>query len=174
MTTSMVVEFGASEVLGHGQPEGSAAGRRLGPRRPSGAEDRARTRAAPVPRPARELAADAALVLGRAMADTEPRERFAAAHLAALRGAAAVLAARARPRQRAHGNAWELLTRVAPELTEWASFFAASARRRQAIVAGVGVSVSHREADDMVRAAAEFLELIDAALSRGRSTAGGR
>jgi hypothetical protein len=120
------------------------------------------------------LAADAAAVLGRAMADPEPKERFALAHLAALRGAAAVLAARARPRRLAHGNAWELLTRIAPALAEWAAFFAASARRRQAIVAGVGVTVTSREADDMVRAAAEFLDLVQDTLSGGRPAAGGR
>jgi hypothetical protein len=173
MTTSMVLEFGESDALGHehgGVPAHGAAPRRHLP----GTEPRAPRRTAPVPRSARELAADAALVLGRAMADAEPRERFALAHLAALRGAAAVLATRARPRRQAHGNAWELLTRIAPELAEWASFFAASARRRQAIVAGVGIVVPSREADDMVRAAAEFLGLVELTLSHGRSRAGGR
>ena len=38
---------------------------------------------------------------------------------------------RSRPR-----SVWELLPRVAPELTEWAAFFAASARRRAAIERG--------------------------------------
>jgi hypothetical protein len=108
------------------------------------------------------------------MADADPKERFAAAHLAALRGAAAVLAARARPRRLAHGNAWDLLARIAPELAEWSAFFAAGARRRQAIVAGVDVAVSSREADDMVRAAAEFLELVDGALSHHGAEAAGR
>ena len=58
--------------------------------------------------------------------------RYACAHVAALCAAAALLAARARPapRGRRQKNAWVLLAEVAPELSEWASFFAAG--RRQA------------------------------------------
>ena len=57
--------------------------------------------------------------------------RYACAHVAALRAAAALLSARARPagspgaRRRPQKNAWVLLSEVAPELTEWATFFAA-------------------------------------------------
>ena len=55
--------------------------------------------------------------------------RYATAHLAALRAAAAVLAARARPAP-GRGNrvtsVWILLAMVAPELREWANFFAAA------------------------------------------------
>lgn len=52
---------------------------------------------------------------------TVPAERYATAHLAALRAAAAVLAARTRPvdtrlRRRRPTSAWVLLTEVAPEL----------------------------------------------------------
>src|SRR4051794_22033495 len=70
-------------------------------------------------------------------------ERYAAAHLAALRAAAAVLAARARPldgrsqRARRPTSAWVLLTKVAPELTEWAAYFAAGADKRAAAEAGL-------------------------------------
>ena len=42
-------------------------------------------------------------------------DRYAAAHLAALRAAAAVLAARARPVRGRRGSAWELISKVAPE-----------------------------------------------------------
>lgn len=119
---------------------------------------------APLPRSSRELLADAGRVLGRAMGESDPREKFALAHLAALRGAAAVLAARAKPRRMAHGSAWELLAKMAPELAEWSAFFASGARRRQAIVAGVQVDMSPREADDLVRASAEFLDLVDTTL----------
>jgi hypothetical protein len=87
-----------------------------------------------------------------------PRERYALAHLAALRAAAAVLAARARPAQtrRRPVSAWQLLSVVAPELAEWAEFFAAGAAKRAAAEAG-RPAASRREADDLVRDAGRFL-----------------
>src|SRR5690349_20914631 len=66
----------------------------------------------------------------RGLAEAEQQRadglRYATAHLAALRAAAAVLAARARPVPARRGrltNVWVLLTMVAPELSEWAAFF---------------------------------------------------
>ena len=53
---------------------------------------------------------------------------------------------------------WELLPRVAPELTEWAAFFAASARRRAAIERGGRITA--RESDDLLRQAENFLEIV--------------
>ncbi|MEO6715369.1 MAG: SAV_6107 family HEPN domain-containing protein [Mycobacteriales bacterium] len=95
-------------------------------------------------------------------------ERYAAAHLAALRAAAAVLAARARP---ASGNrrgrplsAWTLLVQVAPELGEWAEFFAAGARKRALAEAGLPGSVTTREADDLLRDATTFLAVVETKL----------
>src|SRR4051794_5399888 len=87
-----------------------------------------------------------------------PRERYALAHLAALRAAAAVLAARTRPAQtrRRPVSAWRLLATVAPELAEWAAFFAAGATKRAAAEAGRPVA-TRREADDLMRDAARFL-----------------
>ena len=84
-------------------------------------------------------------------------ERYVGAHLAALRSAAAVLAARAQP---AKGRArlrsvWSVLPAVAPEFTEWAQFFAASAAKRSAAEAGLRV-VTQREADDLLRDAETF------------------
>lgn len=102
-----------------------------------------------------------------------PSQRYATAHLAALRSAAALLAARARPaaqlrqgsgqrsgRQRPR-NAWVLLTEVAPEMTEWAAFFAAGAAKRAAAEAGIAGAVTVREADDLVRDSETFLALIE-------------
>jgi hypothetical protein len=85
-------------------------------------------------------------------------ERYACAHLAGLRAAAAVLAARGRPSGRRSRvlSVWVLLPQVAPELGEWATFFAAGARKRAAAEAGIDV-VSHREADDLVRDAESFV-----------------
>ena len=89
-----------------------------------------------------------------------PGERYARAHLAALRAAAAVLAVRARPRRRAAPrSAWTLLSTVAPELAEWAAFFAAASATRAAVEAGVHRLVTDRDADDMVRQAGQFLTI---------------
>ena len=86
-----------------------------------------------------------------------PGERYARAHLSALRTAAAVLAARARPaggRSRLR-SVWSVLPVVAPELAEWSTFFAASASKRSAAEAGIPV-VSQRQADDLLRDAEIF------------------
>jgi hypothetical protein len=100
--------------------------------------------------------------------DTRPDGlRYAAAHLAALRAAAAVLAARARPapgRRNRMTSVWALLTRVAPELGEWAAFFAVGATKRAAAEAGIPRVVSAREADDLLRAAEQFTAVVEVSL----------
>ncbi|KAA1417930.1 chromosome segregation protein SMC [Nocardioides humilatus] len=109
----------------------------------------------------------AAQSLSEAVAARDIAERYACAHVAALRAAAALLAARARPapaRRRAQKNAWVLLTEVAPELGEWASFFAAGAAKRAAAESGSTRAVTEREADDLVRDADRFLAVIEHAL----------
>ncbi len=94
--------------------------------------------------------------------------RYASAHVAALRAAAAVLAVRARPsaskRRRVQRNAWVLLAEVAPEFAEWAAFFAAGANKRAAAEAGLTRAVSEREADDLLRDATTFVELVEQTL----------
>jgi len=95
--------------------------------------------------------------------------RYSSAHVAALRIAAAVLAVRARPvrpgpRRRVQRNAWVLLAEVAPELGEWATFFAAGAGKRAAAEAGLERAVTEREADDLVRAVDTFYELVESSL----------
>ncbi|MGC5330970.1 SAV_6107 family HEPN domain-containing protein [Micromonospora sp. DT62] len=93
--------------------------------------------------------------------------RYAAAHLAALRAAAAVLAARARPaptRRHRVTNVWILLSGVAPELDEWARFFALGASKRAAAEAGIPRVVTAREADDLLRSAEQFVTVVEAAL----------
>lgn len=96
----------------------------------------------------------------------EPGERYVLAHLAALRAAAAVLAARARPVavRRGPASAWALLTAVAPELGEWAAFFAAGAAKRSAAESGQPHAVTVREADDLLRDAQTFLALVETTL----------
>ena len=93
--------------------------------------------------------------------------RYAAAHLAALRAAAAMLAARARPapgRRNRVTSVWALLMLVAPELGEWASFFATGAAKRAAAEAGIPRVVSAREADDLLRRSEQFVAVVELAL----------
>jgi SAV_6107-like HEPN len=108
-----------------------------------------------------------------------PTDRYLAAHLAALRVVAIVLAHRVpsstlrrtgRPQ-----NAWRMLAEVAPELAEWAGFFAATDAKRDAIRAGATSIVSAREADDLVRDAKAFLRLVERAVgfSAVRTAVGG-
>jgi hypothetical protein len=94
---------------------------------------------------------------------TDVRRRYATAHLAALRAAAAVLAARTRPEsgRRRPRSAWVLLEQVAPELGEWATFFAAGADKRAAAEAGLTHAVTEREADDLVRDVGTFLGVVE-------------
>ena len=111
--------------------------------------------------------ARAAESLSEAIATTEVPTRYACAHVAALRAAAALLAARARPaatRRRQQRNAWVLLAEVAPELEEWARFFAAGASKRAAAEAGSTRAVTEREADDLVRDADRFLGVVESSL----------
>jgi hypothetical protein len=93
--------------------------------------------------------------------------RYATAHLAALRAAAAVLAAWARPEPRRRHrltSVWALLATVAPEFADWAAFFATGASKRAAAEAGIPRAVTTREADDLVRAAEEFVDVVADAL----------
>ena len=109
----------------------------------------------------------AAESLSEAIAAGDVATRYACAHVAALRAAAALLAARARPtptRRRPQKNAWVLLAEVAPELGEWATFFAGGAAKRAAAEAGSTRAVSEREADDLVRDADRFLGVVESAL----------
>lgn len=111
-----------------------------------------------ISRSADDLLASARRSLTEASIAATAGERYAAAHLAALRAAAAVLADRGRPATRRSRvlSVWVVLPQVAPELGEWATFFAAGARIRAAAEAGIDV-VSHRQADDLVRDADVFL-----------------
>jgi SAV_6107-like HEPN len=93
--------------------------------------------------------------------------RYATAHLAGLRAAAAVVAARAKPVPSPRSkltSVWDLLAIVAPALGEWAAYFAASASKRVAAEAGIPRVVSARDADDLVQAAATFIAIVERAL----------
>ncbi|WP_448607941.1 SAV_6107 family HEPN domain-containing protein [Geodermatophilus sp. URMC 60] len=117
----------------------------------------------PLPPAARQLLDQATRALAEAAANADARQRYATAHLGALRAAAAVLAARTRPEsgRRRPRSAWVLLGQVAPELGEWATFFAAGAAKRAAAEAGLSHAVTDREADDLVRDVRAFLAVVD-------------
>jgi hypothetical protein len=112
------------------------------------------------------LLSAARAALSDAAAETEAGERFRLAHVAALRVAAAVTAGRGRPAsmRRRLVSVWVLLERLAPEYAEWAAYFTAGARVRAAVEAGAVSAVSARGADDQLRAAQEFLLLVEQSL----------
>lgn len=123
-------------------------------------------RAAPAPAPTSRAALGLLRQATDGLADahrhTEPLLRYPAAYLAALRAAAAVLAVRARPQPRrgATRNAWQLLGEVAPELAEWAAFFASCSATRAAAEAGIARLVGQRDADDLLRQAEQFVGIV--------------
>jgi hypothetical protein len=109
------------------------------------------------------LLGQARTVLVEARSTNDPGERFRLAHLSALRTAAALCAQRGRPAaiRRRLISVWVMLERVAPEHKDWAEYFAAGASVRAAVEAGAIDAVSARAADDQLRAAAEFLALVE-------------
>ena len=105
--------------------------------------------------------------LREAIVATEVPTRYACAHVAALRATAALLSARAHPaptRRKPQKNAWVLLAEVAPELSEWAGFFASGAAKRAAAETGSSRAVTSREADDLIREADRFLAVVERTL----------
>jgi hypothetical protein len=102
--------------------------------------------------------------LAEAAETSRPDMRYVAAHLAALRAAAAVLAAkepvdanrRGRPR-----SVWVLLPAADPALREWAAFFAAGADKRAAAEAGLPRAVTPLEADELLHDAHVFVSLVE-------------
>lgn len=92
-------------------------------------------------------------------------DRYVAAHLAALRAAAAVVVVRRRPlRDERVASVWRLLADAAPELSEWAEFFAAGTGRRGIAESG-SRRVSAAEADALVERAEEFVAVVRRSLS---------
>ena len=107
--------------------------------------------------------ADARRSLESAMAAPEAAERYALAHRAALRTAAAVLAGHPHPTSRTlrNASAWARLDRVAPDLALWSAYFAAGSAKRQAAEAGITRGITAEDALEMVRQAAAFVDLAE-------------
>jgi hypothetical protein len=108
-----------------------------------------------------ELLGRACTGLAEAAAEPDPGERYVVAHLAALRAGAAVLSARTPPqRKRRPVNVWEALPTVAAELEDWATYFATGAARRAAVEAGRAGAVGAGEADEHLRGAEAFVNVV--------------
>jgi hypothetical protein len=125
---------------------------------------------APSPSP-RATAATTLELVERARADLlqaclsrDVVERYRQSRLGAMGAAAALVSARARgTRPGGPQSLWELVPAAAPELTEWAEFFAvATARpeRPERLERPARLAVSAREADDLLRQAETFLDLV--------------
>lgn len=100
--------------------------------------------------------------LRAAAVELDARTRWAGAHLAALRAATAVLAVRGRPgpaRSRPR-SVWQVLPRLAPELTEWAVFLGSLQRLPER-----PDYRDPRAADDLLRDAEQFLRAVTRVLS---------
>jgi hypothetical protein len=105
----------------------------------------------------RDLLRTAVLALDDAHQTQNPQERYVAAHVAALRAGAALLAVRAKPSRSSRiRSVWQMLPGIAPELGEWCAYFDAIGRRRVFVEIG-REAVSQRQADDLVRDAQVFL-----------------
>ena len=87
-------------------------------------------------------------------------ERYTLAQLGALRAATALVASRpSTGRRPGRRDVWTTLVAGAPELTEWSEFFALTGARGATAERG-RAHLTTREADDLVRQAEMFLELV--------------
>jgi hypothetical protein len=105
-----------------------------------------------------ELVERARAVLLEACHSRDVAERYRQSRLGAMRAAAALVSARSRDaRTSGPQSLWDLVPAAAPELTEWAEFFAVATTR-----AGQSgrAAVTAREADDLLRQAETFIGLV--------------
>jgi hypothetical protein len=115
----------------------------------------------------KDLLRTALIALDDAYQATAPADRYVAAHVAALRAGAALLATRAKPTRSSRiRSVWQMVPTIAPELGEWCAYFDAIGRRRIFVEIG-REHVTQRQADDLVRDAEAFLEQIAAILGVG-------
>ena len=125
---------------------------------------------------AETVLAQARALLADAHGQPGASDRYRIAHVAALRGTAALLAvvaAGTAPVRRRPTSAWVLLERGLPEFAEWAAFFAAGQGRRAAAEAGARGAVSDAEAHELIEATSRFLALVEAGVAEA-ALRGGR
>lgn len=88
-------------------------------------------------------------------------ERSSGTRLAVLRAAAAVLSVRGRAASSGPVDVWHVLPRVAPELTEWADFFATVLPEGGSRPGhGPAGPMSVREVDDLLRQGEDFVRIV--------------
>lgn len=94
----------------------------------------------------------------------DPVARYRTAHLAAVRGAVALLGGIARPSgaPAAQRSVWSLLADRVPGLTEWSWFLAHAAPA----ALGPRARVGSRDADDLLRQVEQFLDLLAGVAAR--------
>lgn len=122
---------------------------------------------APVAEAAMRLLRAAHQGVAEATAETEPASRYVAAHLAALRTAAAVVTARGKPLSAPKGrprSVWVKLPQVAPELAEWSARFESGAGERALAEVGLRRDMKARVADQYLEDAMQFLALVEMTL----------
>lgn len=85
---------------------------------------------------------------------TCPAEQFLCAYDLARSAALAVVLAATRPRAR--WQLWQWLGRIAPELREWAEYFAAHDEVAAVAQAGATAMITQRQADDFERGVRKF------------------
>ncbi|MBX6381598.1 MAG: chromosome segregation protein SMC [Microbispora sp.] len=118
--------------------------------------------------------ANARACLADATAGSTPADRYVSAHLAALRAAAGILAARPRltnGRRRRLRSAWELLPEAEPKLADWAAYFSVTATKRAAAEAGMVRVVTQNDAEEIIAEADRFVGEVESILGLpGRPT----
>ncbi|MDF0532030.1 SAV_6107 family HEPN domain-containing protein [Tsukamurella sp. 8F] len=102
--------------------------------------------------------------LSRAGGEAPTEDQFREIYLAALRGAAAVLAERETGVRRPSRNAWLRLAKAAPAYQEWASYFTAVSGVVAALETTSGRTVSHDEVATLHARVQTFLNAVEADL----------
>lgn len=130
------------------------------------------TAGAPVPARVRQLLVRADAELVAAQFSAEPWEQLSHAHLAAVRAAAAVVAAQGAPTGRfAPRTVWGQLGAVAPVLSRWAAVFADAAPLRAAVEAGRFDRVTAARAEQALVEAEDFVDVVREFLADEAATA---
>lgn len=116
----------------------------------------------------RDLLRIAVISLDDAHRAQTPADRYVAAHVAALRAGAALVATHAKPsRSPRIRSVWRMVPQVAPELEPWCTYLEAIGKRRVFVEIG-GEPVTEQQADDLLRDAERFCELIATTLGVAR------
>jgi hypothetical protein len=118
-------------------------------------------------RAGKDLLRTALIALDDAYQAPTAADRYVAAHVAALRAGAALLATRAKPTRSSRiRSVWQMVPVIAPELQEWCAYFEVIGRRRIFVEIG-REHVTQRQADDLMRDAEAFAEQIAGILGVG-------